>query len=68
MTGREVMNVLQKLTDEQLDNFDIAVSEGCDENGNAEFFSLYEMVTVGDGIVDSAADGVLEEGSPVFLF
>ena len=68
MTGRQLLNILSKLDDEQLDNFDLSVSAGCDANGNAEFFTLTDFCVVGGGVVDAAADGVLDEGSPVLLF
>jgi len=68
MKARDLLNKLNSMSDEQLDSFDAVVSEGCDDNGNAEFFPLDDLCIVGDGVVDSAADGVLEEGSPVLLF
>lgn len=68
MTGRELIKILSELPDEQLDNFDLSVSSGCDANGNAEFFTLTDFCVVGGGVVDSAADGVLDDGSPVLLF
>lgn len=67
MTYRELKQGLEMLTDEQLD-MDITVSEGCDDNGNAEFFKGDAVCIVGDGAVDSAADGVLENGQVVILF
>lgn len=68
MKGRVLLESLQRLTPEQLDDFDLAVSSGCDGNGNAEFFTITDICVVGDGTVDAAADGVLEAGSPVLLF
>ena len=68
MTGRQLLKILSELDDEQLDNFDLSVSAGCDANGNAEFFPLTDFCVVGGGVVDAAADGVLDEGSPVLLF
>jgi hypothetical protein len=68
MTGRQLLVFLNSLTPHQLDDFDLSVSEGCDENGNAEFFTLNDYCVVGGGVVDAAADGVLEDEQPVLLF
>jgi len=68
MTGRALQKILNALSDEQLDDFDLSASSGCDENGEAEFFSVRDFCVVGGGILDAAADGVLEDGSPVILF
>ncbi len=68
MTGRSLLNFLNSLTPEQLDDFDMSVSEGCDENGNAELYTLDGVCIVGDGTIDAAADGVLEYYQPVLLY
>lgn len=68
ITGRQLLGWLQSLTPDQLDNFHISTTEGCDENGNAEFVPANGLCVVGDGTVDSAASGVLEDGSPVILW
>lgn len=67
MTYRELKKGLDGLCDDELDR-DIIVSEGCDENGNAEFFKADSVCVVGDGVVDAAADGVLEDGQIIILF
>lgn len=67
MTGRELLEWLKTLPDNQLD-LHLSVSSGCDDNGNAEFFHVGGVCVVGDGIVDAAADDVLDTGSPVILF
>jgi hypothetical protein len=68
MTPNQLIAALKKLPEKVMDSCDVACSEGCDENGNAEFFTLQELRVVGDGSLDAAADGVLGEGSPVLLF
>jgi len=55
------------MTDEQLSN-PIAISSGCDANGNAECFSLTGLCRIGDKIVNAGLDGVLDYGMPVLLF
>lgn len=67
MTYRELQQGLSMLTEEQL-NQDVMISEGCDENGDAEFFKVDSVTIVGEGQIDSAADGVLENGQVVLLF
>jgi hypothetical protein len=67
MTGRELRKILNELSEEVLD-YDLVVTAGCDENGNGEFFPAVDFCCVGGGMVDAAADGVLEEGTPVILF
>lgn len=68
MTGRKLLAALSRLTNDQLDNFDLSVSSGCDANGNAEFFTLTTLVIVGDGTLDASIDGFLEEGNPILIF
>jgi len=68
MTPRQLLKHLMLLPEDVMESFDIAVTEGCDENGNAEFFTLTSFCVTGDGTVDAAADGVLDEGSPVLIF
>jgi hypothetical protein len=64
---RDLAHALGTLTDSQLD-MSITVSEGCDENGNAEFFPAYELLLAGDDRLLAASDGVLENLQPVLIF
>lgn len=64
---RDLAHALGTLTDSQLD-MSITVSEGCDENGNAEFFPAYEFLLAGDDSLLAASDGVLENLQPVLIF
>ncbi len=50
MNGQQLLEALSRLTDDQRQKFDIAVSAGCDDNGNAEFFKLDGICVVGDGV------------------
>lgn len=46
----------------------ITVSEGCDENGNAEFFDASSIVRATASCIEAASDGVLESSDHVLLF
>ena len=67
LTYRKLKEVLSAMTDEELE-MTVTVSEGCDENGNAEFFGATQLLRAfGDGL-DAASDGVLESPQHVILF
>lgn len=61
-----LLNYLNQLTDEQL-AMSVTFTDGCDENGNAEFYPVLDITRVGQGIIDAAAGGILEEDQPVLL-
>lgn len=46
----------------------ITVSEGCDENGNAEFFDATSIVKATASCIEAASDGVLDKDDHVLLF
>ena len=66
VTYRDLRQLLFAMTEEQLDQ-SITVSEGCDDNGNAVFLPIADYSCVGSGVIDAAADGVLEDGQLVLL-
>ena len=69
MSGAEQLyQMLERMGPHGRSKFDIAVTTGCDEHGEGEFFSATGCCLVGDDVVDSSADGVLEPGSPVIIF
>ena len=63
----DLKRALGALTEQQL-AMSITVSEGCDSNGNAEFFPGYEFMRADSGAIHAATDGVLEAEQPVLLF
>ena len=67
LTYRDLLKILVTLKDEQLDK-DILVSEGCDDNGNADFYTIYDLTKVGVGVIDSAADLLFKKEHPVLLY
>jgi predicted RNA-binding protein with TRAM domain len=66
MTYRELKKYLSTLSAKQLDQ-KVVVTEGCDGNGNADFFTIGEVTKVGDGDVDAGADLLLENGQVVLI-
>ena len=66
LSYRQLLERLQELTEEQLD-MSCTVSFGCDENGNGEFYPVTDTCLSDEGIVDAAADGILDPGTPVLL-
>lgn len=66
MTYRELKQTLSGLTDKQLD-MDVVVSDGCDENGQADFCTVDSITKPGEKVIDAAADGVLEDDQYVLL-
>ena len=58
---------ISQMTQEQL-QMSITVTEGCDINGNAEFFCAQELVLAGGVHLEAATDGVLEPTQPVLIF
>ena len=58
---------ISQMTPEQL-QMSITVTEGCDINGNAEFFCAQELVLAGGVHLEAATDGVLEPTQPVLIF
>jgi hypothetical protein len=63
----DLKQALSLLTPEQL-AMRITVSEGCDENGNAEFFASYEFMRADSDALQAGSDGVLAGCQPVLLF
>lgn len=67
LTYRKLLEALKELTEDQLD-MTVTVSEGCDENGNAEFFGADTLTLAMNPDIEAGADGVLEPEQPVILF
>ena len=63
----DLQKALNALTEEQL-RMSVTVSEGCDENGDAEFFDCVQFMLAGDDSLLAASDGVIEANQPVLLF
>lgn len=66
LSYEDLYHLIGQMTPEQR-RMTVTVSEGCDANGEAEFFGIEEMVVTGDGSIDAAADGVLDDGHPVLI-
>lgn len=66
-TWGDLQAALSALTPEQL-AMSLTVSEGCDSNGNAEFYPAGTFLRAGDHSLLAASDGVLEAEQPVLLF
>lgn len=66
-TWGDLKIALEALTPRQL-QMSLTVSEGCDENGNAEFFPAYCLLRADDSSMQAGSDGVLEGEQPVLLF
>lgn len=66
-TYADLQRALSTLTEQQL-AMSITVSEGCDANGDAEFFPAASLSRADTGVLWQAADGVLEGNQPVLLF
>jgi hypothetical protein len=66
-TYADLLKVLQRLPASQLGQ-SISVSEGCDANGDAEFFDVNCVVPAGHPSMLSGSDGVLETDQLVLIF
>lgn len=66
MKWSELKKVVNALTVKQLKE-EVFVTDGCDDNGNAVFIDLVGVTFVGDGVIDSAADLLLESRQAVLL-
>lgn len=67
LTYRQLKEALAELTDEQLDQ-GVVVSAGCDENGEAEFFSVDSLTLAMNPDVEAAAIDLFEPIQPIVLF
>ena len=67
LTFRKLKTAIEELTEEQLD-MTVMVSEGCNENGNAEFFAVDALTLGMNPDIEAGADGVLEPEQPILLF
>lgn len=66
-TFADLQAALHHLTPQQL-AMSVSVSEGCDDNGNAEFYSGCELMRADSAHIEAASDGVLEPEQPVLVF
>lgn len=66
-TWAQLQTALNLLTPEQL-AMSITLTEGCDSNGDAEFYPSTTFCTAGDRSLQAASDGVLEPEQPVLVF
>lgn len=66
-TYGDLARALATLTPEQL-TLPVTVSEGCDSNGNANFFEVYEVVRADSDILDAGSAGLPNRQLPVLLY
>jgi hypothetical protein len=67
LTLREIKKTLNNLSGWELDH-DCIVSIGCDENGNAEFHGVTELMFADNPIIAAGADGKVDDCQLVMLF
>ena len=66
-TYGDLLTTLTELTPSQL-KMSITVSAGCDENGDAEFFSCDTLTLAGNPDIVNAASDLFELDQPIILF
>lgn len=66
-TWADLWQVIAAMSDEERKG-SISISDGCDTNGNAEFFDATSLVKASDSSIAAASDGVLEDSDYVLLF
>lgn len=66
-TYGDLARALATLTPEQL-KLPVTVSEGCDGNGSADFFEVYEVARADSDILDAGSAGLPNRQLPVLLY